>query len=218
MSAPAPAAHYKTAGARRADLFVHAAGLLLSVIGGALLVQRAHANQALIAATCVYALGMLAMFACSAAYNFATPQRQPLLRKLDHAGIFVMIAGTYTPLFVLALSGAWLWSMTLAVWGVALFGVFAKLFLPGISKGFWVAIYLLLGWAGIVAVKPLMANLDGTVLWFIAAGGLIYTVGVAFYVRKSMVYNRAIWHAHVLGGALSHWCAIWLCLQPLQTA
>jgi hemolysin III len=214
----ATAAHYKTARARRADLIVHGAGLLLSIVGGALLVGRAHANDALIAATCVYALGMLAMFTCSAAYNFAPPQRQPILRKLDHAGIFVMIAGSYTPLFVLALSGAWVWSMTLAVWGVALFGVFAKLFLPGISKGFWVAIYLLLGWAGIVAVKPLMASLDSAVLWCIAAGGLFYTVGVGFYVRKSMVYNRAIWHAHVLGGALSHWCAIWLCLRPVPVA
>ncbi|WP_425521834.1 PAQR family membrane homeostasis protein TrhA [Xanthomonas translucens] len=220
MSLPAPAiaAHYKTAGARRADLIVHAAGLLLSIVGGAMLIWRPHANHTLLLATCVYALGMLVMFACSAAYNFAPPQRQPILRKLDHAGIFVMIPGSYTPLFVLALSGAWVWSMTLAVWGVALFGVFAKLFLPGISKGFWVAIYLLLGWAGIVAIKPLMASLDSAVLWCIAAGGMFYTVGVGFYVRKSMVYNRAIWHAHVVGGALSHWCAIWLSLQPLQAA
>ncbi|PPT79522.1 hemolysin III [Xanthomonas theicola] len=218
VSVPPIAPHYKTARARRADLIVHAAGLLLAIVGGALLVWRAHANRALILATCVYALGMLAMFACSAAYNFAPPQRRPILRRLDHAGIFVMIAGSYTPLFVLTLSGAWVWSMTLAVWGVALFGVFAKLFLPGISKGFWVAIYLLLGWAGIVAIEPIMAGLDSAVLWLIAAGGACYTVGVGFYVRKSMVYNRVIWHAHVLGGALSHWCAIWLCLRPLPPA
>ncbi|MBN6150691.1 hemolysin III family protein [Xanthomonas sp. AmX2] len=210
----ASAAHYQTAAARRADLVVHAAGLCLAIVGGALLIWRASANQALILATCIYALGLLVMFACSAAYNFAPPQRQPTLRKLDHAGIFVMIAGSYTPFLLLTLSGAWVWSMTLAVWSVALFGVFAKLFLPGISKGFWVAIYLLLGWAGIVAIKPIMAGLDSAVLWLIAAGGAFYTVGVGFYVRKSMVYNRAIWHAHVLGGALSHWCAIWLCVRP----
>ncbi|MCW0405529.1 hypothetical protein NB718_003719 [Xanthomonas sacchari] len=215
-STSSPAPHYPTAAARRADLLVHVAGLLLAVVGGALLVWRAHANDALIVATSIYALGLLTMFAGSAAYNFAPPQRQPVLRKLDHAGIFVMIAGSYTPFFVLALSGAWVWSMTLAVWGVALFGVFAKLFLPGIAKGFWVAIYLLLGWAGMAAVKPIVAGLDTPVLWLIAAGGAIYTVGVAFYVRKSMLYNRAIWHAHVLGGALAHWCAIWLCLRPLS--
>ncbi len=214
----AVAPHYKTLSARRADLLVHAAGLLLSIVGGALLVWRALANQALVWATCVYALGLLTMFACSAAYNFAPPQRQPVLRKLDHAGIFVMIAGSYTPFLVLGLSGAWVWSMTLAVWGVALFGVFAKLFLPGLGKGFWVAIYLLLGWAGMVAIKPIMAGLDSAVLWLIAAGGLIYTVGVGFYVRKSMVYNRALWHAHVLGGAVAHWAAIWLCLRPLPSA
>lgn len=179
------------------------------------MIWRAHANGTMVLATCVYALGLLVMFACSAAYNFAPPQRQPMLRKFDHAGIFVMIAGSYTPFFLLALDGSWRWAMILSVWGVALFGVFAKLFLPGIAKGFWVAIYLLLGWAGIVVIKQIVAGLDSTVLWLIAAGGAFYTVGVGFYVRKSMVYNRAIWHAHVLGGALSHWCAIWLCLRPM---
>lgn len=207
--------HYRTAAARRADLIVHLAGLFLSIFGGALLVWRALGDEAMLIATCVYAVGLLVMFACSAAYNFAPPARQPLLRKLDHAGIFVMIAGSYTPFLVLGLSGAWVWAMTLGVWSVALFGVFAKLFLPGLGKGFWVAIYLLLGWACVVAIKPLVAGLAAPVLWLIAAGGLIYNVGVGFYLRKSLVYNRAIWHAHVLGGALAHWVAIWLCLRPL---
>lgn len=216
MSAPVPAApHYKTAAARRADLIVHLAGLALAIFGGAVLVGRALANQTLLVATCVYALGLLVMFACSAAYNFAPAARQPFLRKLDHAGIFVMIAGSYTPLLVLGLSGAWACAMILGVWAVALFGVVGKLFLPGVGKGFWVAIYLLLGWASVIAIKPLMAGLDSAVLWLIAAGGLIYTVGVGFYVRKSLVYNRALWHAHVFGGALAHWVAIWLCLRPL---
>ncbi|WCE02733.1 hemolysin III family protein [Pseudoxanthomonas sp. JBR18] len=212
---PISAPHYKTAAARRADLIVHVAGLALAIAGGALMVWRALANEALLLATCVYALGLLVMFACSAAYNFAAPARQPVLRKLDHAGIFVMIAGSYTPFLVLALSGAWVWTMIAVVWGVALFGVFAKLCLPGLGKGFWVAIYLLLGWVGIVAIKPMIAGLPAPVLWLIAAGGLIYTIGVGFYVRKAMVYNRALWHAHVLGGALAHWIAIWLCLRPL---
>jgi hemolysin III len=216
LSAPVPAApHYKTAAARRADLIVHLAGLALAIFGGAVLVGRALANQTLLVATCVYALGLLVMFACSAAYNFAPAARQPFLRKLDHAGIFVMIAGSYTPLLVLGLSGAWAWAMILGVWAVALFGVVGKLFLPGVGKGFWVAIYLLLGWASVIAIEPLMAGLDSAVLWLIAAGGLIYTVGVGFYVRKSLVYNRALWHAHVLGGAAAHWAAIWLCLRPL---
>ncbi|NEL81590.1 MAG: hemolysin III family protein, partial [Xanthomonas perforans] len=78
---------------------------------------------------------------------------------------------------LVALDGTWRWAMILGVWGVALFGVFAKLFLPGIAKGFWVVIYLLLGWAGIVVIKPLLAGLDSTVLWLIAAGGAFYTVG-----------------------------------------
>ena len=209
------APHYKTASARRADVLVHAAGLFWAIVGGAWMVWRAHASQTMLPAICVYALGLLLMFACSAAYNFAPSQRQPMLRKFDHAGIFVMIAGSYTPFFLVTLDGIWCWAMLVVVWSVALFGVFAKLCLPGIAKSFWVAIYLLLGWAGIVVIKPIIAGLDSTVLWLIAVGGAFYTVGVTFYVRKSMVYNRAIWHAHVLGGALSHWYAIWLCLRPL---
>lgn len=209
------APHYLTPAARRADLLVHVAGLLLALIGGTVLVWRALTNQTLLLATCVYAAGLLVMFTCSAAYNFAPRQRQPVLRKLDHAGIFVMIAGSYTPFLVLALSGAWVWSMTLAVWAVALLGVFAKLFLPGVGKGFWVAIYLLLGWAGLAAIKPIMEGLDTAVLWLIAIGGLFYTVGVGFYVRKSIAFRRALWHAHVLAGALAHWAGIWLCLQPV---
>ncbi|MCC8618897.1 PAQR family membrane homeostasis protein TrhA [Xanthomonas vesicatoria] len=215
VSANVAAPHYKTRSARRADVIVHAAGLFLAIVGGAWMVWRAHANQTMLLVTCVYALGLLTMFACSAAYNFAPLLRQPMLRKFDHAGIFVMIAGSYTPFFLVALDGSWRWAMILTVWSVALFGVFAKLCLPGIAKGFWVAIYLLLGWAGIVVVNQMIAGLDSAVLWLIVAGGAFYTVGVTFYVRKSMVYNRAIWHAHVLGGALSHWYAIWLCLRPV---
>ncbi|QJD69598.1 hemolysin III family protein [Xanthomonas campestris pv. badrii] len=215
VSANVTAPHYKSVSARRADVIVHAAGLFLAIVGGGWMVWRAHTNQTMLFATCVYALGLLTMFACSAAYNFAPPLRQPMLRKFDHAGIFVMIAGSYTPFFLVALDGPWRWAMILSVWCVALFGVFAKLCLPGIAKGFWVAIYLLLGWAGIVVINQMIAGLDSAVLWLIVAGGAFYTVGVAFYVRKSLVYNRAIWHAHVLGGALSHWYAIWLCLRPV---
>lgn len=94
-----------------------------------------------------------------------------MLRKFDHAGIFVMIAGSYTPFFLVALDGSWRWVMILSVWCVALFGVFAKLCLPGIAKGFWVAIYLLLGWAGIVVINQMIAGLDSAVLWLIVAGG-----------------------------------------------
>lgn len=214
VSANVAAPHYKSVSARRADIAVHAAGLFLAIVGGAWIMWRAHANQTMLPAVCIYALGLLVMFACSAAYNFAPPQRQPMLRKFDHAGIFVMIAGSYTPFFLAALDDTWRSVMIPSVWCVALFGVFAKLCLPGIAKSFWVAIYLLLGWAGIAVITQMIAGLESAVLWLIAAGGAFYTVGVAFYVRKSLVYNRAIWHAHVLGGALSHWCAIWLCLRP----
>ncbi|MET0288059.1 MAG: hemolysin III family protein [Pseudoxanthomonas sp.] len=215
-----PSRHYRTPVARRADLLVHVSGLMLAVFGGTFLIVRSalHANGPMIAAIVVYVLGLGTMFLCSAAYNFARASRQPVLRKLDHAGIFVMIAGSYTPLLVHALSGAWQWSMTLTVWAIALFGVFAKLFLPGLGKGFWVAIYLLLGWVGIAAIKPIVHSLEAPVLALIAASGLIYTVGVFFYMSKRLVFFRAIWHGHVLAAAAAHWVAMLLCVGPGETA
>lgn len=208
----APAPHYRSAGARRADAGVHVAGLLLAVVGGAALVvlaaQRGEARMGW--ATVAYALGLLVMFGCSAAYNFAPAARQPLLRKLDHAGIFFMIAGSYTPPLVAALDGAWLWSMLGTVWGVALASAACKLWLPGLGKGFWVAVYLLLGWAGLAAIGPLWRALDWPVLALIGAGGLVYSIGVGFYLSKGLVYFRAIWHGHVLGAALLHWLAVLL--------
>ncbi|MFT4197611.1 MAG: hemolysin III family protein [Pseudoxanthomonas sp.] len=205
-----PAPHYRSAGARRADLGVHLAGLLLALAGGGALVALAalRGETAMVRATIAYVLGLLAMFACSAAYNFAAPTRQPLLRRLDHAGIFFMIAGSYTPPLAYALAGAWRWSMLATVWGVALASAACKLWLPGLGRGFWVAVYLLLGWVGLAAIGPLWRALDGPVLALIGAGGLVYSLGVAFYLRKGLVYFRAIWHGHVLAAALLHWLAI----------
>ena len=207
-SAVAP--HYRSTGARWADVGVHIAGLLLAVAGGgALVVLAAQSGPVrMVWAMAAYAVGLLVMFGCSAAYNFATPVRQPLLRKLDHAGIFFMIAGSYTPLLVYALDRAWLWSMLGTVWGIALASAACKLWLPGLGKGFWVAVYLLLGWVGLAAIGPLWRALDWPALALIGAGGLVYSLGVGFYLSKGLVYFRAIWHSHVLGAALLHWLAV----------
>ncbi len=167
-------------------------------------------NAGSLTAAAIYAVGLLTMLGLSTAYNFAAPRFQPLLRRFDHAGIFVMIAGSYTPFTTQHLTGAWAWGMTSAVWGTAIFAAMAKLFLPGLGKGFWIAIYLALGWVMVIAIEPFMRSLGPAPLILLAIGGLLYSVGVIFYANKAMRYRRAIWHGHVVVAAAVHWVAVLL--------
>ena len=160
------------------------------------------------AAIGVYAACLMAMFLCSAAYNLASPGRRPLLRRLDHAAIFLMIAGSYTPFTTQTLTGGWAIGMTAAVWTLALAGAAGKLFLPGLARGFWVALYLALGWAAVVAVKPLMATVSAAALFLLLVGGLIYSLGVIVYVRRCLPFRRAVWHAFVIAAAATQYTAI----------
>ncbi len=214
MSPPAsiPPRHYPTSSAKCADLVVHVVGLTLALAGGIVLLTLAVRAQSLSMAVAVgiYAAGLLAMLGFSTAYNFAKPRFRPTLRRLDHAGIFLMIAGSYTPFTTQTLSGAWAWGMTAAVWSVAAFGALGKVLLPGIGRRVWVAAYLLLGWIVLVALKPLVANATSVTILLLAIGGLLYSSGVAFYLNKRLRYARAIWHGHVVAGAGVHWAAVLL--------
>jgi len=202
--------HYPTRGARIADLVVHLTGLGFALFGGGVLlgVAVARADLGVVAAVGVYALGLLAMLAFSTAYNFAVPRHRPLMRRLDHAGIFLMIAASYTPFTTHTLTGAWAWAMTGAVWGLATMGALGKLFLPGLGRRFWVAIYVALSWLVLIAFKPMLAHGSWIALLLLGIGGLVYMTGVLFYVQKKLKYFRAIWHGHVVAAAGVHWAAV----------
>lgn len=209
---PEPPSHYRDGKERLADLIVHLTGLALALVGGGMLLGLAigfgHVGR--LAAAAIYAGGLLTMLGLSTAYNFAPARYQPLLRRFDHAGIFVMIAGSYTPFTTQHLTGAWAWGMTAAVWAIALFGVVAKLLLPGLGKGFWIVVYLALGWLMVIAIQPIMQSLGLAPLILMAVGGLLYSVGVIFYANKAMRFRRAIWHGHVVVAAAVHWVAVLL--------
>jgi hemolysin III len=202
--------HYPTPGARVADLVVHLTGLVLALFGGGVLLglSVSRGDLGLVAAVMVYAVGLLAMLGFSTAYNFARPEWQPTLRRLDHAGIFLMIAGSYTPFTTYNLEGVWSWAMTTAVWSIAGLGALGKLFLPGLGRKFWIGLYLALGWLVLIAIKPMLANVSWVAMLLLAIGGLVYTTGVLFYVQKKLKYFRAIWHGHVVAAAGVHWAAI----------
>ena len=156
----------------------------------------------------IYGLGLVATFSFSTVYNFAQAKRQPFLRRLDHAGIFLMIAASYTPFTTQLLHGAWSWGMSVTVWTLAGLGILGKLFLPGMAKAVWVAFYLALGWVVIIAIKPLISDAPVAALILLAAGGIVYSVGTIFYMMKRLKFRRAIWHGHVLAGAGVHYAAI----------
>lgn len=214
MSAPErpfPPRHYPTPAAKCADLVVHVMGLTLALVGGIVLLTLAVMKGSIsqVVGVSIYGAGVIAMLAFSTAYNFAKPQYRPLLRRLDHAGIFLMIAGSYTP-FTLNLAGAWGPGMTAAVWSIAALGALGKLFLTGIDRKFWVAVYLVLGWLVVIAMKPMIESLAWYAMALLVTGGVLYSTGVIFYVNKKLKFCRAIWHGHVVAAAAAHWTAVLL--------
>lgn len=157
----------------------------------------------------IYAACLMAMLICSALYNMlAKDHKTGILRRLDHAAIFLMIAGTYTPLAAMIIGG-WTGGVLLAVvWTGALAGAIVKLaHLTGLDR-LTVPIYLALGWVVVFAVNPLIEKASAFGFYMILAGGLLYTVGTAFYAWKRLPFQNAIWHAFVLAAAVCHFSAV----------
>jgi len=157
----------------------------------------------------IYGAGLVAMFACSAGYHLIRKGRaKEILRRLDHTAIFVMIAGTYTPLALLSMGGAWGIGLLSAVWAIAFIGVVMKLVLPRTFERLSVSLYLAQGWAVLVAIKPLALSVPTLALVLIGVGGALYTIGVLFHLWHRLPYHNAIWHGFVLVAAGVHYAAI----------
>ena len=204
MSDPPP---YRGA-ERGADAAVHAAALLAVPAGCMLLALRTPfpSDPRLAVALGLYMAGLVATFACSAAYNLAPAgPRRAWLRRADHAAIFIMIAGTYTPISVLAIGGPLATALLAFVWTGALLGAAMKLLAPGRFERGSIAAYLVLGWVGVVALVPLSRSLSAGQLGLLAAGGLLYSLGVLVHLASHLRFNVAIWHGFVLAAAACHY-------------
>jgi hemolysin III len=196
---------------RRVDAIVHALGLTLATIGCLALSTTVpgDAGVPLKLGVAVYGIGLLAMLGCSALYNITPDGHQKALyQRLDHAAIFLMIAGTYTPFTLIAIGGAWGYGLLGFVWAVAVAGVAVELVGVQRSDALLTAAYLTLGWIILVAVEPLAASLSGTGMALLVAGGVLYSVGVLFHHWDSLPYQNAIWHGFVVGGAACHYLAV----------
>jgi hemolysin III len=193
-----------------ADGVMHAVGVVAAIAGAtALLVWAALAVPVeRIWPLIPYAAALVASFALSAAYNMTLHRRiRAVLRRFDHAAIYLLIAGTYTPMAIIGLGGGRGLALAIAAWSLAVFGIVLKLgfFHRWPKLGF--ALYLGQGWLGLVAAWPLVQTLPLSALILIVAGGLTFSLGTIFYA-SSWRFSRAIWHGHVLAAAAAHYAAI----------
>ncbi len=195
-----------------ADGIVHAVGLVAAVAGAGALITAAVLRGGQVAEAVIYVVGLIAMLAASAAYNLGLHLSfREALRRLDHAAIFVMIAGTYTPFTAGVLHGGWAIGLTATVWAIAALGVLLKTALaPHGLRGLTTLLYIAFGWIGVVAAQPFLATLSPTIVWLVLAGGLVYTLGTVVFTLQRLPYQTAIWHGFVIAGAAVHFCAIFL--------
>ncbi len=187
----------------------HGIGLIAAVVGLVFILLRAQDPLA-ITVSAIYGTTLILMFLSSTLYHAITHQRaKGWLKLFDHSAIYLLIAGTYTPLLLVSVGG-WLGiTMTALVWILALGGVMFKLIAQHRFPRISVATYLLLGWIALGIIYPLYLALPGAGLWLIVAGGLCFSIGVIFYVAKKVKYTHAIWHMFVIGGCSCHYFSIY---------
>ena len=194
-----------------ADGIVHALALLAGLIAFPLLLNHAlrEAGVGVFAATTVYAAGFFLMWGFSMAYNLVPPSALKwLLRRFDHAMIFVMIAGTYTAFVPHLEHPGWAWALGAVVWAGAAAGITVKVLWPGRGDRLAVLAYILLGWVGVIALGPITASLPVLALWLLLAGGLTYVAGVVFHLWDRLPFATAVWHGFVAVAAGLHFAAV----------
>jgi hemolysin III len=200
-----------TAGERTADSIVHVTGVTAGLIAvSAMLVQGfRYLPMPSTASLAIYGAGMLAMLGCSAAYHMvAVPSWKGVLKRFDHAAIFLKIAGTYTPFAIVNIGGIIGYALLSLVWAVALVGAGAKLLLASNWDRTAIVVYLALGWSVLTVVQPLSQSVPMDALLLLCLGGALYSVGVIFHVWRSLPYHNAIWHLFVLAGTACHFAAV----------
>lgn len=200
-----------TLGERVADGCIHILGVAASLVGLTALLIIGIRSQALpwVVSLTIYGLALVATFSFSAGYNLVVrPKLKEVLRRLDHAAIFLMIAATYTPFILIKMQTPWGFGLLAVVWTMAAIGIAIKLFFPRFLDGLSTALYLVQGWAVIAAWEPLMSALPGVALTLLTIGGVLYTVGVVFHLWERLPYQNAIWHGFVLSAASCHFAAV----------
>jgi hemolysin III len=200
-----------TIGEEIANSITHGVGLIASVIAFPVLLVRAQSSSdsSAVLGAAIFGVTLILLYATSTVYH-ALPisKGKHLFRILDHSAIYLLIAGTYTPFALGPLRGPWGWTLLVVIWTLALIGIISKLTigfrLPHLST----ALYLLMGWLIVIAIKPLVETIPRPGLLWLAAGGLAYTGGVVFYNMKRVPYAHMVWHLCVAAGSVCHFIAV----------
>ena len=193
------------------------AGLGLSIVASVILVVSAslHGDPRRIVSLSIYGASLVLLFTCSTLYHcFRSKKTKRVFEILDHSAIYILIAGTYTPFTLVTLKGAWGWSLFGIVWALALAGTLFKVFFITKFKALSVIIYLLMGWLVAVALRPLDQHLGAEGIRWLAAGGIIFSLGVFFYAFKKLPFHHTVWHLFVLMGCGCHFFSILFYVLP----
>jgi len=205
------AEHYPNRAEHTADGIVHAVGIIAALVGGGLLVAVALINRGVPMATAsaIYAMCLMAMLAASAVYNLTKPNpHRRILRRIDEAAIFLMIAGSYTPFTIKLLPPEFAVGVTVAIWMAALAGAAGKVLWTSLSDRAWCFIYLAFGWLAVLVLGPVVPTLPPLAIAMLIVAGVTYSGGVLLYLNHAIPFRRALWHACVIIGAAGHYGAV----------
>lgn len=202
---------YYTPAEERLNVITHGFGFILAMFGSILLLSQSlqEGIHLKFISYCIYCIGLLTLYLASTLYHSAKASKlKTRLNVFDHSAIYVLIAGTYTPIALLTMKGSWGLVIFCVVWFLATVGILLKFFFIGRYSKISTVTYVLMGWVIVIAIKPLINSMVTQGLLWLLAGGIFYTIGALLYQRKSMKYNHAIFHVFVLLGSLCHYIVI----------
>jgi hemolysin III len=201
----------QTLGEEITNALLHGIGFGLAIAALAVLVVMAGRYGTVwhVVGFTIYGATLVILYLSSTLYHsFPEGKVKRVFKIFDHAAIFLLIAGTYTPITLIKLRGTLGWTIFGVVWAIAILGIISKIFLINRFQALSTVLYIAMGWLIVGALKPLAAALNQTSLLFLLAGGLLYTVGTVFYAWKSRKYAHAVWHLFVLAGSVCHFFTI----------
>lgn len=199
------------------NVLTHGIGFFLSIAALSLMVVFASLDGYAwhIVGAAIFGSSLVVLYLASTLFHSARkPKWRKWLNVFDHAAIYLLIAGTYTPFLLVTLNGPWGWSLFGVIWGLALAGVVFKIFYTGKFKTFSTIVYVMMGWLIVIAIVPLVENLPAMGLIWLLIGGIAYSVGAVFYRLEKLPFNHAVFHLFVLTGSISHFFSVWWYVIP----
>ena len=189
----------------------HGIGFLLSIVGLITLLLFNNPSQDIwrTAGFSIYGFTLILLYLSPTLYHSTIDSKlKKIFKRFDHSGIFLLIAGTYTPFVLISMRDSWVVYLFVLIWLTAIFGITGTFFFTEKLKYLQISMYFLMGWAAMIAIKPLLTLIPTLSFIWILIGGVIYSVGIIFYKWENLPYNHSIWHLFVLGGSISHYISI----------